>query len=210
MKLISQSLDGRLWIAAVLCLLAGMGCATSNPPAGDARTTPLYNKETGRLETLVSDHDGDGKPDTWAHMDGAVVKSIEIDRDGDGRPDRWEYYMPASADAGRGGPASLLDHVDEASGPDQKVTRREFFIKGVLQRTEEDTDHDGRFDKWEYYEGNVLARVEFDLEGHGYPDRRLVYGPDGNVLRVEVDPRGSGTFVTAPATPARNGGAGRW
>lgn len=189
-------------------MLAGAGCTTSaNQPPGDTRTTPVYSKETGRLETLISDHNGDGAPDTWAHMDGAVVKSIEIDRDGDGRPDRWEYYMPAPAGGATGGPASLIDHADEANGPDRTtVTRREFFLKGALQRTEEDTDHDGKFDKWEYYDGNVLTRVEFDLEGHGYPDRRLVYGPDGNVVRVEVDPRGTGTFEPAPGAPARKGG----
>lgn len=187
----------------MLGVLAGAGCGTSaSQPAGDTRTTPVYNKETGKLETIISDHDGDGKPDTWAHMDGAVVKSIEIDRDGDGRPDRWEYYMPASAIGGRGGPATLIDHADEANGPDRKITRREFYLKGALQRTEEDTDHDGRIDKWEYYEGNVITRVEFDLAGHGYPDRRLVYGPDGSVVRTEIDPRGTGKFETAPATPA--------
>jgi hypothetical protein len=205
-KLISHFLGGRVGLLGLLGLLAGAGCGTSaSQPAGDARTTPLYNKETGRLEALVSDHNGDGKPDTWAHMDGAAVKSIEIDRDGDGRPDRWEYYMSPSAGGGRGGPASLLDHADEANGPDQNVTRREFFLKGVLQRTEEDTDHDGTIDKWEYYEGTVLTRVEFDLGGHGYPDRRLVYSPDGNVVRVEVDTDGDGRFETAPATPATKG-----
>jgi hypothetical protein len=206
-KLISIFLRGRVGWIGVLGMLAGAGCGTSaSQPAGDSRTTPTYNKETGRLETLVSDHNGDGKPDTWAHMAGAAVKSIEIDRDGDGRPDRWEYYMPASAEGGKGGPASLLDHADEANGPDQKVTRREFFLKGVLQRTEEDTDHDGRIDKWEYYEGTVLTRVEFDLEGHGYPDRRLVYDAAGNVIRVEVDTRGDGKFVPVPPTPATKGG----
>jgi len=191
----------------MLGMLAGAGCSTSaNQPPGNGTTTPLYNKVTGRLETLISDHNGDGKPDTWAHMDGTMVKSIEIDRDGDGRPDRWEYYVPAPAAAGAG-PTSVLDHVDEANGPDQKaVTRREYFLKGALQRTEEDTDHDGRIDKWEYYDGNVLTRVEFDLGGHGYADRRLVYGPDGNVLRVEADADGDGKFETVPSAPARKGG----
>jgi len=195
-----------LW--PVVALACAAACATpAPPPEGDARPTPVYDKTTGRLETLVSDHNHDGKPDTWAHMDGPVLKSIDIDRDGDGRPDRWEYYIPASA-AGLPGSDPIIDHADEADGPDQKtITRREFYLKGVLQRTEEDTDHDGRIDKWEYYDGKVLTRVEFDLDGHGYPDRRLVYGPDGNVVRVEVDPHGTGTFVPVPAaSPARKGG----
>jgi hypothetical protein len=200
------SIGGGARVLGVLGLLAGAGCGASASQPADPHTTPIYNKDTGRLETIISDHDGDGRPDTWAHMDGAVVKSIEIDRDGDGRPDRWEYYMPAPADGPKGGPASLLDHADEANGPDRtKVTRREFFVKGVLQRTEEDTDFDGKIDKWEYYEGTVLTRVEFDLSGHGYPDRRLIYGPDGNVIRVEMDTRGDGKFEPVPPPPATKG-----
>ena len=40
-----------------------------------------------------------------------------------------------------------------------------------------------------------MARLELDLQGKGFPDRRLVYGPDGNVIRTEADPDGDGTFV---------------
>lgn len=194
-------------LPAGLLLAACTGC--SNTPAqaaGDPRTTAIYNKTDGRLEQIVSDRDGDGKPDTRAYMDGTRISRIEIDRDNDGKTDRWEFYVPAPANAPKGTPPSIIERADEASGPDQKITRREFYVNGALQRVEEDTDHDGKTDKWEFYEDNVLTRVEFDLGGHGYPDRRLVYGKDGNVVRVEVDPDGHGKFVPAPAEGKKGGG----
>ena len=195
--------------AALGCLaavcLAGCGTAQSQQPSDDPRTQAVYSKTTGRLEQLVSDRDGDGKPDTRAFMDGTRIKWIEIDRDGDGKTDRWEYYTPASADAPKGTPPSVIDRAEEASAADQKITRREHYVRGVLSRTEEDTDRDGRMDKWEYYDGSVLTRVEFDLSGQGHPDRRLVYGRDGNVVRVEIDPDGDGKFETAPVPPAGKG-----
>ena len=73
-------------------LAAGSPCAKATP--GGA--TPVYNKQTGRLEQLLSDKNGDGKIDTRAHMDGVRLKMIEIDLNGDERPDRWEYYVPAN------------------------------------------------------------------------------------------------------------------
>jgi hypothetical protein len=196
----------RAWLPALL-LSACAGCSRPAPqPAGDGRTTPVYNKTNGRLEQLVSDRDGDGTPDTRAFMDGTRIARVEIDRDNDGRTDRWEYYLPAPASAPKGGPPSLIERADEAAGPDQKITRREFFVLGVLQRTEEDTDRDGRMDKWEHYDGSVLTHVEFDLSGCGHAERRLVYGADGNVVRIEVDPDGDGKFEPAPPVNPKKGG----
>jgi hypothetical protein len=193
----------RAWPISLLAI-ACAGCSTPQSQPRDPHTTAVYNKSNGRLEQIVSDHDGDGKPDTRAYMEGTHIVRVEIDRDNDGKTDRWEFYTPAPADAPKGTPPSIIERADEASGPNQKITRREFYVKGVLERTEEDTDCDGRMDKWEYYENDVLTRVEFDLSGHGYPDRRLVYGKDGNVVRVEVDPDGHGKFVPAPE--AKKGG----
>jgi hypothetical protein len=201
-----ELLSARYAALGFLAAVSLAGCTTAQgQPSDDARTTAVYNTTTGRLEQLVSDRDGDGKPDTRAHMEGTTLKWIEIDRDGDGKSDRWEYYSPAPAGAPRGTPPSVIDRADEAGAADQKVTRREHYQRGVLQRTEEDTDRDGRMDKWEFYDGNVLTRVEFDLSGHGHPDRRLVYGPDGNVIRIEVDPDGDGKFEAAPVPPAGKG-----
>jgi hypothetical protein len=197
----------RLRAALALVLLVSAvaaGCAApAGTPAGDGRTTPVYNKQTGLLEELISDRDGDGKPDTRAFMAGTLVRSVEIDLDGDGQPDRWEYYK--AAPAGQAGPASVIDRAEESGDRDRRITRREFYQDGVLVRIEEDTDRDGRPDKWEYFEGDVLTRVELDLDGRGRPDRRLIYGADGNVVRVEADPDGDGTFEPIPASPAQKG-----
>ena len=190
-------------------LVVAVGAAACGSPAPTARsgaTTPVYSKETGRLEKIESDRDGDGKIDTRAYMDGVRLKSIEIDRNADGKPDRWEYYVPvapgttaANSPDGR----NVIDHADEASGSDGHVTRREFYTNGLIARVEEDTDADGRIDKWEYYTAGVLARVDLDLTGRGTPDRRLVYGASGNLDHVEADPEGDGTFTRLDAGGGR-------
>jgi len=190
---------------AVACILAS-ACSDPDTERLKQTTKATYDQSTGRLKELTYDANKNGKIDTWTDMDGTKPLRSRIDMDEDGKPDRWEYYVAAPADAPRGTPPSVIDHADEGTGagPDRKIMRREFYVRGVLQRTEEDTDNDGRMDKWEYYEGNVLTRVEFDLSGHGHPDRRLVYGADGNVIRIEVDPDGDGKFETAPP-PAGKG-----
>lgn len=159
--------------------------------------SPVYNLQTGKLEQLVSDRDHDGKPDTRAFMDGATITYIEIDRNADGSPDRWEYYAPSP---------NVIDHAEEANGPDLRITRREFYANGVIRRVVDDTDLDGRPDKWEDYDRGALIKVELDLVGKGYPSQRLVYGPAGDVARIEADPDGDGVFVVVPAS---NGGKSR-
>src|ERR1700722_7992697 len=59
---------------------------------GGNRIEPVYDKQTGELQLLKYDSDGDGKVDTWSYMDGTRVLRIEIDKDEDGKIDRWEYY----------------------------------------------------------------------------------------------------------------------
>lgn len=184
---------GRAW-AAGLCVLAA-ACSSNQPePGGGA--TPVYNKQSGALEQLVSDRDGDGKVDTRAFMDGVRLKHIEIDRNGDGKPDRWEFYVPVAGAAASGAAAAqtALSHVEEAGAFDARITRREFYQHGAVHRVEEDTDLDGRLDKWEHYEAGALTRVELDLVGKGFPSQRLVYRPDGNLDHVETDPDGDGRF----------------
>lgn len=178
-------------------------CGGTRPSRTEGGLAPVYNPETGRLEELLSDRDGDGRPETRAFMDGAVLKRIEIDRNGDGAPDRWEFYSGgvASAAVGAGG-APRMTHAEEANGRDARVTRREFYSDGVLRRVEDDVDGDGRPDKWEAYDAGVLVRVDLDLVGKGYASQRLVYGPGGHVIRVETDPDGDGVFVAVPARGA--------
>jgi hypothetical protein len=188
-RLLVLVLAGGTWLGA--CSRAAA------PPIG--APTPVYNKTTGELEQLISDRNGDGRPDTWAYMTGTRITKIDIDRNGDGRPDRWEYYSAPPAD----GSPTLIERADEANGDNgQAITRHERYVGGVLQSVDDDMDGDGRPDKWETYEGGRLARVDMDLTGRGTPTRRLIYGADGTTTRVEVDPDGDGQFAVAPPPAA--------
>jgi hypothetical protein len=185
----------------VLLAFVSTACGPAEPPPPEQAIIPAYDEQTGRLERLTSDRNGDGKIDTWAYMDGPRLEHVELDRDGDEIPDRWEYYQtPAGgasgADSAPGTP--VIVRAEERRGPDQPVTRQEFFERGILQRVEEDTDGDGRVNKWEQHANGKLVRVDLDLQGKGFPNRRLIYGP-GGVQRVEVDPDGDGVFEPAPA-----------
>jgi hypothetical protein len=185
---------------------SAMGCSRSSRTGGPAvAATPVYNQTTGRLEQLVSDRDGDGKADTWAFMDGARIDRIEMDTNADGVRDRVEIYAPTAQPGGRSpaGAGSLV-RVDLAKGTTDRITRREFYENLVLARVEEDTDDDGRVDKWEDYVAGALRRMDLDVTGRGKPDRRLVYGSDGSVTRIEADPDGDGQF--APVSNAARGG----
>jgi hypothetical protein len=167
--------------------------SSSNEPAA----TPIYSKETGRLEQLVSDRDRDGRIDTRAFMDGTTVQRIEIDRNADGKPDRWEHYHTAARARARS--EVEIERVEEANGSDERITRRAFYERGTVVRVEEDINDDGRIDKWEHYANGQLVRVELDLKGAGFPDRRMTYRRDGTVDRVEVDLEGCGEW--RPFTP---------
>ena len=189
------------------CLLlvivaSAAACAPASGPEDAApAVTPSYNPSTGRLEQLTADRNGDGKVDTWAFMDGVRLERVEIDRDADGRPDRWEHYEESPGDTASGG--VRLTQAEERPVPDGIVTRREFYTAGVLERVEEDTTASGRANKWEFYTSGVLARVELDLAGRGTPDQRLVYGPSGDVERIERDADGDGQFEPVTQDLAR-------
>jgi len=88
----------------------------------------------------------------------------------------------------------MLERVEEAGNNDGRITRKEFYVAGVIARAEEDTDGDKRVDKWEFYSSNVMIRLELDLQGKGFPDRRFTYSSDGELLRTEADPDGDGKF----------------
>jgi hypothetical protein len=202
------------WLRAMRRSAAGLAlflaAACQSRPEGPGHVTPIYNKQTGRLEQLVGDQQGDGRVDMRGYMDGSHLSRIEIDRNRDGRPDRWEYYaQPAPGDGTT--PRVQLVRAEEANGPDSRVTRREFYVKGVLDHVEEDTDGDGRIDKWEQYADGALVRMDLDLSGGGFPDHRLTYRPDGSLERTDVDTKGDGRFKTseaaaASAAPTRGGG----
>ena len=200
---------------AARAVLAGLsvglasGCSSGGPAAElEGTVTPVYDETTGRLTALESDVNGDGEVDTRAHMSGVELQYIEIDRNFDSRFDRWEYYVaapdtPAATLSPDG--RSVLDHAEEANGADETITRREFYIDGVIRRVEEDVDLNGQADKWEDYVGGRLAIMSLDLEGAGYATQRLVYGTQGDVDRVEQDPDGDGQFE--PVATGAGGGS---
>jgi hypothetical protein len=175
--------------ALALGILAAAGACAKDPVAELAAKgiAPVYNEQTGKLEQLLSDRDGNGSKETRAFMDGTAIKRIEIDRNDDDSPDRWEYYT-----------ANVIERAEEANGQTSAITRREFFAAGVIRRVVDDVDADGRPDKWELYEASVLRTVELDLVGKGYASQRLTYGADGNVTAIDTDPDGDGTFVPVP------------
>lgn len=183
--------------------------------AGEARKriTPEYDKVTGRLKLLKYDSDGNGVVDTVSYMDGARVVRIEIDKNEDGKVDRWEYYDAnqklekiGTSRNGDGKEDSwsylaadgAITRVDISVKHDGKVSRVEHYDKGVLVSAEEDGDGDGRMDKWETYQGDHLSSIAFDTTHRGTPDRRLIYGANGEA-RLEVDPNGSGQFTVVTA-----------
>jgi hypothetical protein len=208
-----------IWVA---CALVAGACG---PGAAEKRLEPVYDKTTGRLQTLKYDSDGDGKFDTVSYMDGAVVLRIEIDKDEDGKVDRWEYYGAdqklekiGSSRANDGkedawsyvAPDGTTTRVETSTRRNGKADRTEYYEKNRLARAEEDTDGDGAVDKWETYDGERLASVAFDTQHRGSPDRRLIYGADGGA-RLEVDAAGDGHFapVEASGEPRARGRSGR-
>ena len=200
--------------AAVLLVLAAGGCVADDR---NKRIEPVYDKQTGRLQLLKYDSNGNGKVDTWSYMDGTRVLRIEIDKDEDGKVDRWEYYdgnqkleKTGTSRANDGkedawlytGPDGSIVRVEFSTKRDGKATRTEYYEKDALLRAEEDSDDDGKIDKWETYEGGRLAVAAFDTMHRGTPDRRLIHGADGSA-RLEVDPNGTGRFVAVNTPPPR-------
>jgi hypothetical protein len=169
-------------------------CGCDNGSLGTAaqgRVDPSYDQATGKLTRLAYDSNNDGTHDTWAFMDGARIVRLEADENQDGRIDRWEYY-PANATKGSG--KQPPERIERATRLDGQVSRREFFDNGVMVRVEEDTDGNGKTDKWETYANGALVTLALDTQGRGTPDRRLVYAADGNLVKIEADPTGSGHF----------------
>ena len=181
---------------AMLATAAAGACHGSTQDASTSgRLKPTYDRATGRLSQLAYDSNGDGTLDTWGFMDGTRVIRVESDEDQDGAIDRWEFHQVAS-EAGRpaDNPIETLEKIETSTRHDGRVSRWEFFDRGILTRVEEDTTGDGHVDKWETYVSGALATMSLDTKGRGNPDRRFIYGPDGSLDRMELDPDGSGKF----------------
>jgi hypothetical protein len=203
------------WAAAV-----SAACTADMP----ARSRASYDPDTGRLRRLETDTDQNGRPDVISYMDGARILRIEIDRDENGVIERWDFYDGSGrlekvglSRANDGvmdavafyDPAGVLTRMVISTKKDLMFDRIEHYEKGVLVRSEEDADGDGRPDKWDTYERRgsgqpasyAVLVTEFDDAGRGRPDRRFVYRDDGSVLRVELDRDGDGVFQLVEPRP---------
>ena len=194
-------------MAAVLCAFA---CSDPDAERVKQTTIPTYDKTTGKLTQLTFDRNKNGRIDTWTDMDGNKPLRSRIDLDEDGTIDRWEYYDDKGALTKVGysrskngkvdawafsGPDGQIARVEMSStGDEKKIDRKEFYERGGLIRTEEDTDGDGRVDRWETYTDGALATVSVDENRDGKPDRRLTYAA-GVLVSIESEPDAAGRFA---------------
>jgi hypothetical protein len=188
----------RTLLAVTTC--AGCLGACSTPGGAPVTVTGSYDGESGKLRQITLDSTGNGRIDTWSHMDGARVLRIDLDTNDDGAIDRWEYYgtdgrlekigysrigngqPDAWAWSDPAGQLARLELADVATGA---IIRTEFYEGGVIRRAIDDADGDGRPEKWEEYAGGRLIGLSLDLSGRGTPERRLHYGDDGSLERIE-------------------------
>ena len=141
----------RLTSAVLTLTLVLVSTACSNKGGNNTRIEPVYDQQTGKLQLLRYDSDGDGKIDTWSYMDGTRVLRIEIDKDEDGKLDRWEYY----------GQNQKLERIGSSRANDGKIDTWSYpGPDGSIARIEISTRHDGKMNRTEYYEKSVLVRAE--------------------------------------------------
>jgi hypothetical protein len=205
MKKLSNSLGLATGLLGLLSTSVMVSCSPGPAPAANGRVSPTYRSDTGRLEKLVYDRNGDGRDDAWTFMDGTRLLRAELDDDYDGRVDRREFYAAERGEERAGGTVAVsgpgvLERVELLSATGI-VIRTENYDKSGLLAAAEDTTGDGRPDKWEQYTAGALTSVSLDTQGRGKPDRRLVYTSAGGAPRIETDPDGSGHF--RPAAPAQ-------
>lgn len=158
-----------------------------------------------RVVRVEIDENGDGIVDRWEYHRGAGAGETSATapeaRDGSGpagqraRSGSAQLAAEVLGSAQPGASTQNVERIERATRHDGKITRTEFFEGGLLSRIEEDTDADGVVDKWETYANGELRLMALDTQHRGSADRRLVYGEDGSLLRIEADADGSGRFV---------------
>jgi hypothetical protein len=202
--------------AAIVAVLLAVGC--SRQPSGE-KPRADYDPKTGRLQRLSYDASHNGRNDAVSIMDGTRILRIELDLDENGKVDRWDFYR-ADRSLEKVGlsrandgvmdaqafytPDGTLARIEVSTGRDGRFNRVEFYEGGVLVRSEEDANADGRPDKWETYRPNpnpgpgepayAITSAAFDDSGRGTPGRRFQYGDNGQIAKVEVDADGDGRF----------------
>jgi hypothetical protein len=190
--------------SAFMAAALAAGCAADQPLTGGGSVTPSYDRDTGRLERITYDRNGDGRIDATAFMNGTRIVRAELDENFDGVPDRWEHYQDDGHAARREGSdalkgAGVLERVEQATGVPGRVSRWETYAGGVLTAATEDADGDGRVDKWETWSNGSLVAVALDTTGQGRPDRRLLYSPAGGEPHLQLADS-SGRFPPDPST----------
>jgi hypothetical protein len=210
-------LVSRRVIVSIAFVAAATACSKAEKPRAE------YDAQTGRLQTLAFDATGGGRNNAVGYLDGSRMRRIELDLDANGAIDRWDFYgadgklekvglsqrndgrMDAEAFYTEAGALRLMRVSTQRDGT---FDRTEYYENDVLIRSEDDTNGDGKADKWDTYRPEpdvppgvrpyVVTSTALDDKGRGTPSRRLVFGPDGRVERVEVDPDGDGHFTVLP------------
>lgn len=180
-------------------------------PRKGAKTQSEYDMQTGRLSKLVSDLNKNGVMDTVSYMDGTRFVRNELDFDENGKTERWDIFLPDGKTIEKVGISSKNDGVMDAetyyddkglvarilqsTKRDGVYDRTEFYEAGILKRSQDDVNRDGKPDKWETYAPvdppipglppYTITSTAFDDSGSGRPERRLVFGPGGQILRAQ-------------------------
>jgi hypothetical protein len=177
------------------------GCDSQAPRA-------LYDPDTRVAVRVDTDLDQNGRPESRTYLVNGRPVRVEVDADDDGRVDRWEYYGEDRS-VTRIGTSSAMDGREDtwlrtqgsdstlevSTRRDGRIDRRETQSNGVVVRVEQDANLDGLLDQWVEYSNGRVQRLSIDTTlKAGRPDRRLTYGADGRVERVEEDVDGDGQF----------------
>lgn len=207
----------RRWRSGAIAGLAIVTAACSTTGGDTPRLE--YDSASGRLRRIEYDASGNGRKDAVSVMEGTRIRWIELDLDENGKVDRWDVYGPGNrlervglsrqndgvldAHAFYAADGTLL-RIEVSTRRDGRFDRIELYESGVLARSEEDVDTDGVPDTWTTYRREpgagseepsyVITSVAFDYLRRGSPQRRFVYGENGRVVRVDVDPDGDGRF----------------
>ena len=144
-----------------------------------------------------------------------TIDYVGIASKDDGVIDSKVYYAPRLR-SGQGA-GMVMQRIEISTKRDGKFDRTEFYENvggsAVLVRSADDIDGDGKPDKWDVYTPRpnhaanepayAITATEFDDSKSGHPERRFIYGPKGNVARVEVDPQGIGAWQPMKTPPTR-------